>query len=181
MVHSPDYASMWGGAHVRPIPATTPQLRREAKWLKATVAEFARLVKTEPWVGLRQVPGVEFLDDPGSDYEEQNEETFSFETGLPGYRKYAEHELPDGVRLGYEYDTYCINAPVYCGNLLRKFILQGGRTLHRELKSEWEAYSVAPHVRLVINATGTGFGDLKSYPIRGLSYLVPLTVMVSVP
>ena len=28
---------MWAGAHVRPIPASTPQLKREAQWLKETV------------------------------------------------------------------------------------------------------------------------------------------------
>lgn len=28
--HSVDYASMWAGAHMRPIPASTPQLAREA-------------------------------------------------------------------------------------------------------------------------------------------------------
>lgn len=120
-------------------------------------------------MGIRQVPGVEYLDNPPREYEEQDAESFAFETGLPGYRKMSREELPDGVRLGYEYETFCINAPLYCGNLLRRFIVMGGRTVQRDLKSEWEAYSLAPNVKLVINASGNGFGDPKCYPIRGLS------------
>ncbi|CAM1502499.1 Fc.00g044830.m01.CDS01 [Cosmosporella sp. VM-42] len=176
--NSADFASMWAGAHVRPIPATTPQLRREAQWLKHAVEEFAQQVKTEPWIGIRQVPGIEYLEAPTADYEEQDATSFELETGLPGYRKYAADELPEGIRLGFEYDTYCINAPLYCGNLLRKFVLQGGRTLKRDLKSEWEAYSLTPSVKLVVNASGVGFGDPKCYPIRGQTVLTNLTSAV---
>ncbi|KAF7561629.1 hypothetical protein G7046_g2520 [Stylonectria norvegica] len=176
--HSVDYASMWAGAHVRPIPASTPQLRREAKWLKHTVSELAQHLKSEPWAGIRQVPGIEYLEVPPLDYEKQDAASFAAETGLPGYRKYAVDELPEGVRLGYEYETYCINAPLYCGSLLRKFVLQGGKTLSRDLKSEWEAYSVTANVKLVVNASGVGFGDPKCYPIRGQTVLTNLTTAV---
>ncbi|KAJ3545019.1 hypothetical protein NM208_g2716 [Fusarium decemcellulare] len=100
---------------------------------------------------------------------------FEAETGLPGYRKYEAHELPDGVRLGFEYETYCINSPLYSGNLLRKFIIQGGKTLQRELKSEWEAFALAPNIKFVVNASGMGFGDAKCFPIRGQIELTNLT------
>ncbi|KAF4472397.1 D-amino acid oxidase [Fusarium albosuccineum] len=173
--HSADYASMWAGAHVRPIPASTPQLRREAKWLKHTVAELERHGQSEPWVGIRRLPGVEYLEDPSPEYLNQDAQSFEAETGLPGYRKYEAHELPDGVRLGFEYETYCINSPLYSGNLLRKFIIQGGKTLQRELKSEWEAFALAPNVKFVVNASGMGFGDAKCFPIRGQIELTNLT------
>lgn len=88
---------------------------------------------------------------------------------MPGYRKFEIHELPEGVKLGFEYETYCINAPFYSANLLRKFIVQGGKTVQRDLKSEWEAFILAPDVKLVVNASGMGFGDAKCFPIRGMS------------
>lgn len=158
---------MWAGAHVRPIPASTPQLRREAKWLKATVAELEKHRQNEPGVGIRRLPGIEYLEDPPDDYRKQDALTFTTETGLPGYRKFDAHELPQGVKLGFEYETYCINAPLYSANLLRKFIVQGGKTVQRDLKSEWEAFILAPNVKLVVNASGMGFGDAKCFPIRG--------------
>lgn len=165
--HSVNYASMWAGAHVRPIPASTSQLVREAAWLKRTVKVFDAQSRQTPSIGVTSCKGIELLEAPSGDYEQQTAESFSFESGLKNYRKYSPSELPSGVRLGYEYDTYCINAPVYCANLLRKFIVQGGLALQQRLTSEWEAYGIVPNVRLVINASGIGFGDAKCFPTRG--------------
>lgn len=165
--HSPDYASMWAGAHVRPIPASTPQLRREARWLKETVGEFARLVDSRDLSGITMCPAIEFLDEPPAPYVDMTAETFAAETGLPGYRRMGASEVPEGVRLGFEYQTYCVNSPLYCSDLLRKFVLRGGKTLNRDLRSEWEAFSLREKVLFVVNASGAGFGDLKSFPTRG--------------
>lgn len=158
---------MWAGAHIRPIPASTPQLRREAKWVKHTIAELEKHRQIEPWVGIRRLPGIEYLEDPSPEYLKQDAQSFANETGLSGYRKYEAHELPEGVKLGFEYETYCIHAPLYTASLLRRFIVQGGKTLQRDMKSEWEAFILAPNVKLVINASGMGFGDKKCFPIRG--------------
>ncbi|KAM5349214.1 hypothetical protein ACJZ2D_017203 [Fusarium nematophilum] len=166
---------MWAGAHVRPIPASTPQLRREAAWLKRTVAELERHRVSEPWVGIRRLPGVEYLDDPPAEYLALDATTFEAESGLPGFRRYEGGELPDGVKLGFEYETYCINSPLYSGHLLRKFILQGGTTLQRELKREWEAFCLG-NVKFVVNASGMGFGDAKCFPVRGQIELTNLTI-----
>jgi hypothetical protein len=158
---------MWAGAHVRPIPASTPQLRREAQWLKETVTELERHLESDPAAGITKLPGIEYLGAPPPEYVAHDEKSFTEETGLKGYRKYEADELPEGVVLGFEYETYCINAPLYSGNLLRKFILQGGTTLQHDLKSEWEPYSWGSHIKVVINASGMGFKDTKCYPIRG--------------
>lgn len=173
--HSADYASMWAGAHVRPIPATTPQLKREATWLKRTVSELARQVESDPHIGITQTLGIEYLDTPSDGYRQQTKETFEESTGLSGYRSLSKSEMPEGVELGFEYNTFCINSPVYCANLLRKFLAQGGKTLGRDLKSEWEAFAVHPNVKLVINASGTGFNDTKYFPTRGQTVVTTLT------
>ncbi|XXH05565.1 hypothetical protein Hte_011997 [Hypoxylon texense] len=164
---SPDYASMLAGAHVRPIPADTPQLRQEAKWLKATVQEFERQVQAEPWIGISRTLGREYLEAPSPAYKRQDSKSFGDETGLSGYRSLGPPELPQGVKLGFEYQTYCINTPLYCTNLLRKFILRGGKTVRRGLSNELEAFSLRDHVVMVVNASGTGFGDSKCFPTRG--------------
>lgn len=166
--HSVNYASMWAGAHVRPIPATTPQLCREAMWLKRTTEVFEQQLNQTPSTGVTKCKGVELLEAPSADYEQQTAESFHSESGLRNYRKYNHSELSKDIQLGYEYDTYCINAPLYCANLLRTLILQGGQCLHRNLNSEREASSILPNISLVVNASGTGFGDAKCYPIRGM-------------
>lgn len=163
---------MWAGAHVRPIPASNPQLKREAKWLKETVEEFGAQIKAEPAMGLTSCLGIEYLEAPPPEYQQQTKQSFTDETGLPGYKKLGEAEVPEGVELGYEYQTYCINAPLYCSNLLRKYILQGGKTLERDIRTEWEAFVLRPNVEFVINASGTGFRDLKCFPTRGNLYFL---------
>ena len=160
---------MWAGAHVRPIPATTAQLRREANWLKETVTEMGTQCETKPWIGLTRTMGIELLESPDDGYQKQDANSFFQETGLGRYRKWSESELPKNVVLGFEYETYCVNTPVYCQALLRRFILRGGKTLKSDLKSEWEAFGIHSNVVLVINASGTGFGDPKYFPTRGKS------------
>ncbi|POR34772.1 D-amino-acid oxidase [Tolypocladium paradoxum] len=165
--HSADYASMWAGAHIRPIPATTPQLQREAAWLKQAAAEFDRQVEVEPWCGLTRAVGVEFLEAPDRGYQCQDAGSFERESGLRGYRRLSPPEVPEGVSLGFEYETFCVNPPLYCEQLLRKFILQGGKTVQRGLKSEWEAFTLRENVLFIVNASGTGFNDSKCFPTRG--------------
>lgn len=166
--HSVDYASMWAGAHVRPIPAATEQLRREAEWLKRTVAEFDRQVDAEPWCGITRTTGVEFIDEPDESYVTRGLSGLEQESGLRGFRTLGQSELPSGVQLGFEYHTFCIDAPMYCEDLVRKFVLNGGRTMRKHLKSEWEAYSLLERVLLVVDASGVGFGDRECFPTRGL-------------
>lgn len=167
-VHSADYASKWAGAHVRPVPAASVQLRREAAWLKQTVAEFDRQVDAEPWCGITRTTGVEFLDEPNDYYTSRGMHGLEQETGLRGWRILPPSELPSGVQMGLEYETFCINVPMYCEHLLRRFVLDGGKTMRRELRSELEAYTLLDRPLLVVNASGVGFGDRKCFPTRGL-------------
>ncbi|KAL2418600.1 hypothetical protein ABEF91_004302 [Exophiala dermatitidis] len=173
---SPNYASMHAGAHVRPIPASSPQLAREARWLKRACQVFAAQATHEPWMGVIQVPGVEYFEDPVPEhYRNLDSESFHQQSGLTGFRRLDDAtKLPKGVNLGYEYQTYCIYSSVYCAALLRKFILKGGQVLRQELKCEDEAFSLADRVELVVNASGMGFGDRNCFPIRGQVVLTNL-------
>ncbi|KAF4120915.1 FAD dependent oxidoreductase [Geosmithia morbida] len=175
---SPDYASMWAGAHVRPIPGSTPQLQREAKWLKQTVAKLEQQASAEPWAGITPTKGRELFESPDEAYWHQTPSSFTEESGLRGYRQLGDSELPKGVKMGIEYDTYCINSPLYCASLLRRFIFQGGTTLKRDLRSEYEAFELFKDVCLVVNASGMGFGDTKCFPTRGQIALTDLDGVV---
>ncbi|PFH58453.1 hypothetical protein XA68_13681 [Ophiocordyceps unilateralis] len=177
---SVNYASMWAGAHVRPIPATTPQLQREAKWLKHTVAEFERQMEAEPFCGITRTGGIEYMEEPSAGYSNQDSSTFEQESGLRGYGQIAGCELPEGVALGFRYETFCINPSVYCEHLLRKFLLRGGKAKTRHLSSEWDPYSALDQVVLVINASGFGFGDPQCFPTRGQTVLTDLSVAYTI-
>ncbi|PHH64488.1 hypothetical protein CDD81_4563 [Ophiocordyceps australis] len=165
--HSADYASMWAGAHVRPIPATTAQLRREAALMRRTVAEFAALEQGEAQCGITRTTGVEMLEEPDEGYRRLDGSTFARETGLEGFKTIEGDSMPEGVQLGFEYQTFCINPGVYCQFLVRQLLEGGAKTLQRELGSEWEAFGAGGEVLFVVNASGMGFGDAQCFPTRG--------------
>jgi hypothetical protein len=52
--------------------------------------------------------------------------------------------------------------------MLRKFVLKGGQTKQYTLADVREAFSVTPKVRTVVNCSGLGFEDPKSFIIRGM-------------
>lgn len=165
---------MWAGAHVRPIPGSTLQLLAEGQWLAHTYTVFEEIAKEEPWAGVKKLEGIEYLANPPQDYIAVAE---GHEKGLyasmPGYKRLAKEELPEGVSLGFRYDTFCVNSPVYCSSLLRKFRMRGGKIARKSLVSEREAFALGKDVRCVINASGLGFGDSKTFPTRGACFLHP--------
>lgn len=108
---------------------------------------------------------------------------FDIYAHLDGFRKLAPGELPPGVKWGVQYRTFCINSPVYCAYLLRKFILRGGETREYTLANPKEAFYLAGtgtgtgtgtrNVKTVVNCSGMGFGDEKSFIIRGMTSPLP--------
>lgn len=87
------------------------------------------------------------------------------------------------MKWGVRYQTFVINSPVYCAYMLRKFILKGGQKREYTLADLKEAFHLADNVRTVVNCSGTGMGDPKSFIIRGLFALslslFPLSILKS--
>jgi len=159
---------MWAGAHVRPIPGNTPQLLREGKWLAHTYTVFERIATEEPWAGVRRVEGVEYFAKPLPDYVAVTQgQDKGLYASTSGFKQLNKEAMPKDVVLGFRYDTFCVNSPVYCMSLLRKFRMRGGKILRRTLVSEREGLTVAEGVKCVVNASGMGFGDGNVFPTRG--------------
>ena len=163
--HPPSYASMWAGAHVRPIPASTPQLKDEARWLKFTTARFNAILKEQPDIGITKVESIELFQTPSKPYRQQTKENFEEETGLSGFRFLT--DLPETLELGYRYDSFCINSPKYCESLLAQFREAGGKVVEKRIDSPWDVCRLAKGPAIVLNASGTGFQDVKYFPTRG--------------
>ncbi|KAL2815128.1 FAD dependent oxidoreductase superfamily [Aspergillus granulosus] len=165
-----NYASPWAGAHYRPVPGSTPQALREEKQAQATYAHF----KTEATIsgsGVARVEGIEHLEAPPPEYLNSKAIDTHY-AHLDGFRQLSAGELPAGVKWGVRYDSFCVNSPVYCAYLLRKFILHGGETREYTLANPGEAFYLAPNVKTVVNCSGVGIGDPKSFIIRGQTCLV---------
>ena len=121
---------------------------------------------------MKVAEGIEYLESPPAAYQDGKivEETYSH---LRGFRALGKDELPVDVKWGVRYDTVVINSPVYCAWLLRRFVLRGGRVMVYSLSNLLEAFWLMGEkgkVNSVVNCSGMGFGDTKSFIIRGEWY-----------
>ncbi|KAL4795830.1 hypothetical protein BDV19DRAFT_157637 [Aspergillus venezuelensis] len=171
-----NYASPWAGAHYRPVPGKSLQAEREESQARRTYAHL-RGEASIPESGVSWIEGVEHLENPPKEYLEPD--TLDFYRHLDGFRELGKDEVPEGVKWGVGYMTFVINSPVYCAYMLRRFILRGGGTREVTLTNINEAFYLAPRVKTVVNCSGTGFGDTKSFIIRGQTCLVRNPVNVT--
>lgn len=147
------------------MPGSSPQALREARQAERTYEFMKRVAVDEPEAGVRFIRGIEYIEAPSPEYLEGG--LGDIYSHLDRFRQLSEEELPANVKWGVEYDTFVVNPLVYCAYMLRKFVLKGGRTCKYSLANLNEAFSLAGNVRTVVNASGNGFGDPKSFIIRG--------------
>ncbi|KAI0391458.1 nucleotide-binding domain-containing protein [Xylariaceae sp. FL0594] len=187
-----NFTSPWGGAHNRfilPPPGEEGeeecQEAREHAMALRTWDEMRRLRDAHPEAGITFMKAVDYFEAPGPAQTTLTEQRARDVFGMKGFRFHAKEELPQGVELGYEYDTWCVNPMVYCAFLLRRFAFRGGRLVKREIRDPLEVFEMRdlagrPPVNLLINASGIGFGDRNIFITTGQTCLVanacPVTV-----
>jgi D-amino-acid oxidase len=171
------YASMWAGAHYRPIPAGSSQLKVEMELGWTTNEVMKQIAKANPESGVQTMQGVEHLETPPP-------EALALKTGdvLAGiddeFRVLDQNELPEGVTWGCDYQAYCVNVPMYCSWLLNDFQARGGKVMQRLLSCAEDAFAVVEQEDfsepgIVINCSGNNFGlDSAMKVIRGQTVLV---------
>ena len=173
-----DYASMWAGAHYRPIhPLSTAQLRDEHKMAMRTAEIMTRIATETPEAGVELMPGLDYFENPPK-------EILALKSGDvyagpdDGFRVLKADELPKGAKWGCVYQSYCVNVTVYCRWLMDQFVARGGRVIQHRLSSAAEAFEFAQKndlrkVKLVVNCSGRNFDqDPKMKIIRGQTVLV---------
>ncbi|EEQ87157.2 FAD dependent oxidoreductase superfamily protein [Blastomyces dermatitidis ER-3] len=169
---NPSYPTTLSGAHYRPIPATTPQLKHEARLAKATYNRFKALAAAHPEYGVEFMEGIDYVS---------GQATPTYKALLPdyvetdGFRVLDASEVPEGVEFGARYEAFCVDPEVYMMHMLRRFKIGGGEVRRMRLKSVEEGFEIKGRhgrVRMVVNCTGVGIDDPKSFIIRGQTCLV---------
>lgn len=177
---SPDYASMWAGAHYRPIPGAEPQVLREKEWGFRTGAKMKRIAHSTPEAGVLFMPGLLYLEDVPQEYANlKSGDSFSFRHNDTAFSVLDGTELPEGVAFGCKYDSYCINPQLYCKWLFRTFTEGGGQHLQHKLGGVLDAFRLAEATAgfgrgtIVVNCSGRNFdSDNAMQIIRGQTVLV---------
>ncbi|OTA97022.1 hypothetical protein M434DRAFT_392205 [Hypoxylon sp. CO27-5] len=170
-----NFTSPWGGAHNRLVPPTNPSEEREHAMSLQTSDHMRAVQARHPEAGITFMKGTEYLEAPGEAYRALTEERAREQLGMQGFRLLGKEELPEGVRWGCEYDTWCVNPMVYCSFLLRRFAILGGKVLRREVRDPRELFDwkfEGGPIDVVINASGNGFNDENMFITRGQTCLV---------
>lgn len=175
-----NFTSPWGGAHNRWVPPPVdgqaqPNDLRDHRLALATFRRMRSLQGSNPEAGITFMKGIEYLENPAPEYRaltREDGEGSAKALGLESFRVLERSELPDDkVNLGIEYNTWCVNPMVYCSFLLNRFVFRGGRILRREISRPEEVFEMRDlggPVKAVVNASGMGFNDPKSFIIRGM-------------
>lgn len=202
---SVDYASMWAGAHHRPIPYLTTdnkdynelsgpqqqmqsQLASEHQMTLRTAHRMLSLARSDPQSGIKVVPAAEFLENPPS-------ENIGMKTGYiyaspdDRFRILSQAELNTLnakqerspqiglVKWACEYETYIVNPHVYCQYLLRQFQDHGGKVIRKRLQKLSDALHVIADAKpsIIVNCSGIGKFD---FPDQKTKIIRGQTVLV---
>ena len=167
-----NYTSPWGGAHNRwhVPPAGDAVEQRDHALSVRTQRALEQIAAAHPEAGVTFLPGIEYFEAPAPEYSALTPEK-ARELGMDEFRLLGRDEFPDDkIKLGYRYRTWAINPMVYCCFLLRRFTLGGGRVVKHEVRDPVELFSLGDdlgRVDVVVNASGSGFGDDNVFITRG--------------
>ncbi|KAI1872065.1 uncharacterized protein JN550_004268 [Neoarthrinium moseri] len=142
-----------------------------------TFAEMGAIQRSNPEAGITFMPGIEYLEAPSAVYKALTEAKAK-EMGMVGFRLLKPKELPDSkVKLGFTYDSWCVNPMMYCSFLMRRFGFRGGKVLKVEVRDPSEVFEIKElgNVDVVVNCSGVGFNDDKVFITRGQTCLVANT------
>lgn len=194
---SADYASMWAGAHYRPIPRSTRQLEEEFELAIKTSEIMNQIAReyAEGVCGVAVMSAVELLETIPEGTEKavaalKNGDVYAGtgdEFRVLTKEELKAYDVEDRLTWGCKYVSYCVNVHLFCCWLVERFKKSGGIVVKRRLKDLEEVFElnedegvwnrdgedVGMRSRIVINTTGRNFDvDPKVKIIRGQTVLV---------
>ncbi|CEP63517.1 FAD-dependent oxidoreductase LALA0_S08e04302g [Lachancea lanzarotensis] len=181
---SHEYTSAWAGAHFRPFPHRPSSFEsdsRESRYTRTTYKRMKDISARFPESTVELMQGIDYLENPPREYDGKSP-GFSSES-LDNFYKLETASLPRGVKSGFKYSTYCLNAPVYLDFLLAQ--IQQLCRLHKvqlhqrrmTLQSLSQVHSVCPANSVIFNCSGKGLQfdgsyDPQCFSIRGQTLLL---------
>ncbi|SCU78083.1 LAME_0A03224g1_1 [Lachancea meyersii CBS 8951] len=181
---SHEFTSPWAGAHFRPFPhrpKTFDSDARESYYTRVTYQRMKQIAARFPESTIQLMQGIDYLEHPPQEYDGKSP-GFNSES-LENFHELSQASLPRGVASGFQYDTYCLNAPEYL-NFLMSQVKQLCETHQVELfmnrmtlQSLSQVHDICPSNSVVFNCSGKGLQydgtyDPKCFTIRGQTLLL---------
>lgn len=169
-----DYTSPWAGAHFRPFPSANAGDLKDFPLTRTTFDVLKQISKDFPESSVVFMKGIDYVEDNQEQYASLSP---GYADGLSNFEILDKSKLPNGVKFGAKYDSWCLNSPLYLQFLERRLkMYYGVKFIQTNLTSLKQAASVFPG-SIVINCSGMGLTydggyDPKCFPVRGQTLLV---------
>lgn len=169
------YTSPWAGAHFRPFPLKNEQEAKESELTRITQKKFRELAKTNPELSIEIIKGIEYFEAPDEFYQKVAK---GYSEDMVDFKVLDTIHLPNGVKMGTEYQTWSVNSPVYLQWLFRKLYYKYQvEFVNANLSSLREVNKYVEGNPVIVNCSGMGLQydggyDPASYPIRGQTLLI---------
>lgn len=167
-----DYTSPWAGAHFRPFPSLTDGDLKDFPLTRVTYDTMKRIACDHPESSVTFMKGVDYVE---ADEEPYKTLKTGYADGLQNFKLLK--DLPPNVKFGAEYDSWCLNSPLYLQFLERRLkMYYGVKFVFATLSSLKQAAQLYPSAQL-INCSGLGLKyngglDEKCFQVRGQTLLV---------
>jgi D-amino-acid oxidase len=140
-----------------------------------TYKVLREIASTHPESGVTMVRGFEYFENPSEAYAKLQGRY----SDICGFRVLDKSELPPNVKFGTTYETWCLNPPLYLKWLEDQLVSMDVQFIQSNLVSALEAFSILNEkdINTVINCSGAGIADTKSFPIRGIALPCPTSIL----
>jgi D-amino-acid oxidase len=135
--------------------------------MRVTYQIMKEIASTHAESGVTFVRGFEYFENPSEAYLKLQGRY----SDISEFRVLEKSELPPNVKFGTTYGTWCLNPPLYLGWLEDRLVAMGVQFVQSDLVNVLEAFSLLKDkdINTIINCSGAGITDPKSFPIRGMS------------
>lgn len=171
---NPFYTSSKAGAHFRPFPSKNEYELRDSKLTHETYKQFKKLSKLHPESSIKFMKCIDYIEYDNKLYESLSE---GYTEIVEDFQIIPKYELPNNVKFGASYNSFCVNPHVYMEFMLQSLKMrQRINIIQREVYSLREVSMMYPN-STIFNCTGNGLlydgsYDLKCYSIRGQTLLI---------
>lgn len=171
---SPYYTSSKAGAHFRPFPSKSETEFRDSKYTHATYQKFKQLAIEHPESSIKLMTGVDYLEFENPLYSSLGK---GYTEVVEDFQIIPKSELPQNVKFGAKYKSFCVNPHAYMTFMLDSLKLRQKITLVRKEVYSLRQVSVLYPDSTIVNCTGNGLlydgsHDSACYSIRGQTLLV---------
>lgn len=169
-----DYTSPWAGAHFRPFPSANKGDLKDYSLTRVTFNKMKQLSTDFPESSIKFMKGIDYIEDNEDQYKNLSP---GYSEGLSNFEIIEKSKLPPNVKFGAQYDSWCLNSPLYLQFLERRLKMYFNVDFISTSLVSLEEVSLMFPNSVIVNCSGmglcfNGLYDPDCFKVRGQTLLV---------